>query len=128
MIITTLLSILNKFSPRREEMDVVVDEAPMDVAAAEPDQVINAEPNNTVEMITAPPPQGQGFNTPVARPTPSEPRGGFAQEILDLIQVENKNALMPSCSNARHIATVTVRTVRQAFFQRLLTIPGFNST
>ncbi|EYC07529.1 hypothetical protein Y032_0070g481 [Ancylostoma ceylanicum] len=74
MIITTLLSILNKFSPRREEMDVVVDEAPMDVAAAEPDQVINAEPNNTVEMITAPPPQGQGFNTPVARPTPSEPR------------------------------------------------------
>lgn len=56
-------------SPRREEMEVAVDEAPMDVAAV--DQVINTEPNSTVEMITAPP-QGQGFNTPVSRPTPSE--------------------------------------------------------
>ncbi|KAL6732495.1 hypothetical protein Aduo_003249 [Ancylostoma duodenale] len=90
MIINTLLSIFNKFSPRREEMDVAVDEAPMD-AAPVPDQVINAEPNTTVEMITAPP-QGQGFNTPVSRPTASESMGSFVRRIPDLIQIEKKKS------------------------------------
>ncbi|ETN69608.1 hypothetical protein NECAME_05190 [Necator americanus] len=54
--------------PRAEDMDMSVEEAHPEVPTNE---VIQAEPDNEVEMVTAAP-ETEGYNTPVSKPTPSE--------------------------------------------------------
>ncbi|CAJ0595706.1 unnamed protein product [Cylicocyclus nassatus] len=70
MIVSSLLSIFNWNSPRRAETEMSAEEEaqpePQPMAA-----VIDAEPEKTVEMITAAPPE-QVFNTPVSKANVSE--------------------------------------------------------
>ncbi|VDM81584.1 unnamed protein product [Strongylus vulgaris] len=69
MIVSSLLSIFNWHSPRRAELDMSAEEAQPEPTPTT--EVINTEPDNTVEIITAAPPE-QGFNTPVAKPNINE--------------------------------------------------------